>query len=142
MSYFLGSFVTFLLIFFTLVILKSYEKENPIPLIKASQSYTYVILKNLIAEVAKPQKRKATQATKHDDKTNVRVILLDKHAYWIKDNSFYMADLGPEGIDSKSTQIVDTMGMDKVQLDKMLFIIDQLRDGKENDSGDSGDNKV
>jgi hypothetical protein len=27
--------------------------------------------------------------------------------------------------------------MDKVQLDKMLFIMDQLRDGKKNDSGDS-----
>jgi hypothetical protein len=27
--------------------------------------------------------------------------------------------------------------MDKVQLDKMLFIMDQLRDGKQNDSGDS-----
>jgi hypothetical protein len=31
------------------------------------------------------------------------------------------------------------MGMDKVQFDKMLFIIDQLRDGKDNDSSSSGD---
>jgi hypothetical protein len=28
--------------------------------------------------------------------------------------------------------------MDRVQLDKMLFIMDQLRDGKKDDSGSSG----
>jgi hypothetical protein len=40
-------------------------------------------------------------------------------------------------IDWANATLVDTMGMDKVQLDKMLFIMDQLRDGKQNDSGDS-----
>jgi hypothetical protein len=29
--------------------------------------------------------------------------------------------------------------MDKVQLDKMLFIMDKLREGLSNDSGDSGE---
>ena len=43
-----------------------------------------------------------------------------------------------EGVDKDTTSVVDTMGMNKVQLDKMLFIIDQLRDGKQHDSGSSG----
>jgi hypothetical protein len=42
-------------------------------------------------------------------------------------------------IDGANATLVDTMGMDKVQLDKMLFIMDQLRDGNKNDSGDSRD---
>jgi hypothetical protein len=41
-------------------------------------------------------------------------------------------------VDKETTRRVDTMGMDKVELDKMLFIMDQLRDGKINDSGSSG----
>jgi hypothetical protein len=139
-SYFLGSFITFFLIFATSAFLKYNEKINKIPRIRSSQAYTFIVLKNLIAESTKPIKRKETQATKHDEKTNVRVVFLDRHAYWIKDNSFYMADVDSEGIDGESAQVVDIMGLDKVQLDKMLFIIDQLRDGKEYDSGASGDN--
>lgn len=59
-------------------------------------------------------------------------------AYWIKDNAFYEADLDGKNIDKESARIVDTMQMDKVQLDKMLFIMDQLRDGKSDDSGNPG----
>ena len=33
-------------------------------------------------------------------------------------------------IDKDNAQVVDTMGMSKVELDKMLFIIDQLRKGE------------
>lgn len=139
MSYFVGSFITFFLVFATSIFLRYNDKVSKIPRIRSSQAYTFIVLKNLIAEATLPKKKKETQASKHDEKSNVRVILLEKHAYWIKDNSFYIADVDSEGIDGESARIVDTMGMDKVQLDKMLFIIDQLRDGKENDSGDSGD---
>jgi hypothetical protein len=41
-------------------------------------------------------------------------------------------------INKESTRRVDTMAMDKVELDKMLFIMDQLRDRNINDSGSSG----
>ena len=81
---------------------------------------------------------KTTQSRKHFDKTNLRVIIVDDDAFWIKDNIFYTAKISDEGVDKETTSVVDTMGMDKVQLDKMLFIIDQLRDGKKDDSGSPG----
>jgi hypothetical protein len=83
----------------------------------------------------KPRRLKTrTQSTIQHDKTNIRVIILDNNAYWIKDNMFYKAPLVNELIDKESAEQVDTMGMDKVQLDKMLFIMDRLREGIGDDS--------
>ena len=80
-----------------------------------------------------------TQSKMHYDKTNVKVIILDNQAYWIKDNIFYKAPLDGQSIDKESAEQVDTMHMDKVQLDKMLFIMDKLREGINDDSRGSGD---
>lgn len=80
-----------------------------------------------------------TQSKMHHDKTNVRVIILDNDAYWIKDNIFYKAPLDGQSIDKESAEQVDTIHMDKVQLDKMLFIMDKLREGINDDSRGSGD---
>jgi hypothetical protein len=80
-----------------------------------------------------------TQSKMHHDKTNVKVIILDNDAYWIKDNIFYKAPLDGQSIDKESAEQVDTIHMDKVQLDKMLFIMDKLREGISDDSRGSGD---
>jgi hypothetical protein len=80
-----------------------------------------------------------TQSKLHYNKTNVKVIILDNQAYWIKDNIFYKAPLDGQSIDKESAEQVDTIHMDKVQLDKMLFIMDRLREGINDDSRGSGD---
>ena len=80
-----------------------------------------------------------TQSKMHYDKTNVKVIILENQAYWIKDNIFYRAPIDGQSIDKESAEQVDTIHMDKVQLDKMLFIMDKLREGVNDDSRGSGD---
>jgi len=80
-----------------------------------------------------------TQSKKHYDKTNVKVIILDNHAYWIKDNIFYKAPIVNQSIDKDLAEEVDTISMDRVQLDKMIFIMDKLREGINDDSRGSGD---
>lgn len=80
-----------------------------------------------------------TQSKMHYDKANVKVIIVDNQAYWIKDNIFYKAPLEGQSIDKDSAEQVDTIHMDKVQLDKMLFIMDKLREGINDDSRGSGD---
>ena len=92
----------------------------------------------LLPDLKSYRKKMVTQSSKHDEKVNIRVVILDNKAYFVKDGGFYCADMDGDFIDKHSASVVDTMGMDKVQLDKMLFIMDQLRDGKKNDSGDSG----
>lgn len=108
-------------------------------LVKYSQSHIFEIVKPLLPEDFGVTVNKNTQSYKHEKKTNVKVIIMDGNAFWIRENVFYMAAFNEEGIDKSSTKVVDTMDMDKVQLDKMLFIIDQLRDGEIDDSRSTGD---
>ena len=63
---------------------------------------------------------------------------MDNQAYWIKDNVFYTANMIGDNVDKDTTRTVDTMAMNRVQLDKMMFIIDRLREEALDDSGSSG----
>lgn len=91
----------------------------------------------LVPEIKNYKKKMVTQSSKHEDRVNIKVVIFDNKAYFVKEGIFYCADMNGDFIDKSSTTVVDTIGMDRVQLDKMLFIMDQLRDGKKNDSGDS-----
>jgi hypothetical protein len=80
-----------------------------------------------------------TQSKIHDSKINIKVIIMDNQAYWIKDNAFYTASIRIDGnVDKDSTRVVDTMSMNSVQLDKMMFILDKLREEAFDDRGGSG----
>lgn len=92
----------------------------------------------LVPEIKNYKKRMITQSSKHEEKVNIKVVIFDNKAYFVKDGTFYCAEMDGKNIDSSTATLVDTMGMDKIQLDKMLFIMDQLRDGKTDDSGSSG----
>jgi hypothetical protein len=82
--------------------------------------------------------KKITQSQKHFNKTNLKVIIVDGDAYWIQDNILYTSKMGIDGIDPDNTSRVDTISMDSVQLDKILFIVDQLKGRNQDDSGNSG----
>jgi hypothetical protein len=112
-------------------------KEKP-STFKYSQSHIYEIVRPLLPLFPEKHKNKNTQSYKYEEKFNVKVIIIANNAYWIKDNVFYTAKIDDDGIDKDSTTVVDIMGMDRVELDKMLFIMDQLRDGESDDSGNSG----
>jgi hypothetical protein len=128
-----GLTITILLVLFTYVFA---SKSNHKPQIMSQSMLLYRF------NYGKKYLRKMTNKTQskmHYDKTNVKVIILDNQAYWIKDNIFYKAPIDGQSIDKESAEQVDTMHMDKVQLDKMLFIMDKLREGINDDSRGSGD---
>ena len=128
-----GLSITILLVLFTYIFVSKSDKKQNI----VSQAMLLHRFNN-----GKKYSRKImtkTQSKMHYDKTNVKVIILDNQAYWIKDNIFYKAPLDGQSIDKESAEQVDTIHMDKVQLDKMLFIMDRLREGKTDDSRGSRD---
>lgn len=138
-KYFLGSLITiFAMYIFAKLFYKEQENIKKINIYKYSQSHIHHIVNPFINQDNLIKPKKMTQTRKHYDKTNLRVIIVEDEAFWIKDNIFYTARMTNEGVDKETTSVVDTMNMDKVQLDKMLFIIDQLRDGKKDDSGSAG----
>ena len=139
MEYFLGSVITMIAMFVATKLISSEKKviwENPF---RYSQSHIHEIVSPLIPHLKEYKKIIPRQSTNQEEKTNIKVVIFDNKAYFVKDAKFYCAEMHGTDIDGANATVVDTMGMDKVQLDKMLFIMDQLRDGKKNDSGDSRD---
>lgn len=130
----IGTTVTILLLVY-IFILRNNIKNNREPIISQSMlQHRYSNRKNNSRRI-----KVKTQSNLHYDKTNIKVIIFDNDAYWIKDNIFYKAPLVDELINKEAAEQVDTIHMDKVQLDKMLFIMDRLREGIGNDSRSSGD---
>lgn len=136
-NYFIGAVVGIIVMIFLGKRSKQYLPKDNLSF-KYRQSHIFEIVKPLLPPLDPIVKRRSTQAYAYEEKTNVKIIIIDGNAYWIKDNEFYTAEFTDEGIDPESTSKVDIMGMDKIQLDKMLFIMDQLREGKGNDSRSSG----
>jgi hypothetical protein len=125
--------ITILLLVYIYILRNSIKNNRP-PIISQSMlQHRYSKRKNNSRKI-----KVRSQSRIHHNKTNIKVIIFDNDAYWIKDNIFYKAPLVNELIDKEAAEQVDTMGMDKVQLDKMLFIMDKLREGINDDSRGSG----
>lgn len=137
MEYFLGSALTMIAMFITTRLILPRTIKTKKDSLRYSQTHIHTLIMPLLPDIKSYKKKVVTQSSKHEEKINIKVVIFDNKAYFVKDGSFYCADMNGEFIDKHSATVVDTMGMDKVQLDKMLFIMDQLRDGKKNDSGDS-----
>jgi hypothetical protein len=108
--------------------------------IKFRQSHTHEMLKGMIpiADLMPSFGRKInTQASKHFDRVSTRILFIDSKAWWISDNTLYSADIIEGNFDKESGEKVDTMTMDKVQLDKTIFIVEKLTEGLNNDRGSS-----
>jgi len=139
---YLSGFLLSIFLFYVINILqnkKNIFQENKIKSLRYSQSHIHSIVFPLLPKKKIIKKIKKTQAYMHHQKTTLKVIIMDNLAYWIKDNAFYMADMSADGtVNKDTTRLVDTTTMNKVQLDKMLFIVDKLAEGNLNDSGGTG----
>jgi hypothetical protein len=138
MEYLIGSLATFILIAMMSKVMLKNKDLKPKKAFVYRQSHIFDLVKPLLPPLSSLKPERKSQSVSHESKTNVKVIIMGSQAFWVKDNMFYMADMDGHNIDKDTTRRVDTMGMNKVELDKMLFIMDQLRDGKINDSGSSG----
>jgi hypothetical protein len=114
------------------------EKSKTI-VVSYSQSHIFNILKpfaGILYSTKKPIIK--TQTTEYEKSQTVRVIMTEGQAYWIRDNVFYTADINEDySVDNDSTRKVDTMSMDKVQLDKIMFIVERLTEDADNDGSNS-----
>lgn len=130
-EYLIGSFATIVIVLLNRLFKNKKENRKISVEIRESQVIRFEMIKDtqIVYELMHPKLK--TQATEHHEKNLVRIIFAEHQAYWIRDNVFYTADLDSFGmIDTESTRAVDTMTMDKIQLDKMSFIVEKLTEGK------------
>lgn len=129
LEYILFTFLGFIISVVMSVIIKRFKKDDTKPLDLTQSRIISIIVPMLDNVINKKYIEPNTQSLNYIRNRELKVFVFDNIAYWIKDNIVYCAELNNGSIDSSSARVVDTMDMDKVQLDKMLFIIDQLRKG-------------
>lgn len=141
MEYFIGSIAT-LIAFISLSRLFNHYNllEKPKYTIKYSQSYIHEMLGPGLIMTLAPEVR-VTQSRKHLETMQTRVVFVNNKAYWISNNTFLEADVVDGVVQQETQRAVDTMSLDKVQLDEMSFIVAKLTEGTTNDSGNSGNKK-
>jgi hypothetical protein len=100
------------------------------------QSDMHNILKTFFSRDIK-QNKTFSQLEKRLEDNNTKIIILDDMAYWVKNNVFYVSSLINGKPSIKDAVPVDIDNMPKKELDKMLFILDNLGGGK-NERGGSG----
>jgi len=134
LEYFLGSFLTILTVFFISKINKNVSNSNRS--FKFSQSHIFELTKPYQKPIVKNHTRR--QSDIHYDKTNIKVLIMEDKAFWIKNNAIYTAAVDGDEVIKSSAEQVDIMGMDKVELDKMIFIVDQLTERQKHDRRNPG----
>ena len=138
MEFLLGSVATVLAILvLRSAIIKDLSKNSKIS-IRYSQSHIYEITKEFIPDEFFFKKQRDTQSKSHEKSMYTRVVFLDNEAYWIKNNALFVADMEEGVVAEETARVVDTMGMDKVQLEKVIHIVEALTEGRKDDSGYSG----
>ena len=102
-----------------------------------TQSHIYEMIRPFKGLIAPPEEETSKQSSNYIKNVYMRIMVVKNKAYWIKDNKFLIADVVNGEVDKDNAKEVDTMGMDKVELDEMLFIVESLR-GDNNDSWGPG----
>jgi hypothetical protein len=142
MEYFLGSAITLAIMFVVdKQIRLSSQKTNRLNKIRHSQAYVYSLVNPTHMPSLLPPKRLNTQATKNILSKEIRVVFHDSRAYWIANNVLFTADIINGNISKETTKIVDTMTPDKVELNKLMIIVEKLTEGSSNDGRNSGNQK-
>ena len=136
MEYFIVALLT---IFSSFVILKIVNRHEKIfigrPIYRQSDMHS--LMKNFFSRNISVNS-KTSQMEKREEQNNVKIVAIEDKAYWVIDNVFYVADLINDAPDMSTAKPVDTSNMSKQDIDKMLFILDNLDRRKNDERGSTG----
>jgi len=110
---------------------------------KYRQSSIYEMVKDIIPKQRFDKPKVITQSQRHIQKNMLRVVIADGSAYWILNNVFYTANAVNGRVDEETIKPLDIENMPTKELDKMLSILDDLKQGVgPNDSSSTGNKGI
>jgi hypothetical protein len=147
MEYFFGSIITLAILYFAnrITTKNNLTANKPIKLLSSQSRNHDVVMSRLgyYVPIASSYEFSDTQASRHYTKhSTMRVVLNNERAYWINENKLFVAELVDGNIDRESAKVVDTMTMDKVELDRVILIVEELTKGAQDDRGNTGNKKL
>jgi hypothetical protein len=105
------------------------------------QSDMHRMLKYFFSLEVTNNQKPPSQLTKRKEKDMIKVIVMENQAYWVSDNTFYVAKAFEGEVLPDTAEPVDIESMSRKDIDKMLFILDNLKNGKEKDDSSSAGNE-
>ena len=104
-------------------------RSRGIKMVLGSQSAIYNKTKMFSPPITKVEM--FTQSKRHIQENMLRVMVIENYAYWVKDNIFFVADTDRGNVLHGTARQVDTSSMSKSEVDKMMFILDKLKESQE-----------
>jgi archaellin len=127
-----------LIAFSSIIIVMNKKRKKSFSKVLYRQSDMHNILKDFFFKEIFDEKVVTSQSKIWKEKQTTRVVIIDQKAYWVSNNMFYVGDTVDGKVRPETGQPLDTTKMSKKEIDKMLFILDNLKNGKLNDSGSAG----
>jgi hypothetical protein len=124
----------------SIIIIAVKKKDKYFAKVVYTQSDIHRIVKNFIPNDLFEKPKPLSQASKHLKNNTVRVLIIEDHAYWVHDNMFYVADTVEGLVNPETVRPIDTNNMSNRDIDKMLFILDSLKNGNSDDSSGAWNN--
>ena len=110
---------------------------------KYRQSSIFEMIKDVVPKQRFDKPKVITQSQKHKQKNMLRVVIEEGSAYWILNNVFYTANAINGRVDEETIKPLDIENMPVKELDKMLSILDDLKQGVgPNDSSGTGNKGI
>lgn len=136
MEYFAGSIVTLVTMYIVAKLIN--HPKNNVKSVKTnfSQSRQYELVADFMPVI--PTKPIISQSIKHERSQYSRIFFVGDDAYWIEDHRVYTAKFTDGIVDHENKKTVDMTTIDKVELDKMIFVVERLTEGLSDDSSNSG----
>jgi hypothetical protein len=131
-------FVLTLTTFYAILVIINKKRKKSFNKVLYRQSDMHNILKDFFFKDIDNDKVFMSQSKIWKEKQTTKVVILDQKAYWISNNIFYVGEAVNGKVKPETGQPLDTSNMSKKEIDKMLFILDNLKNGKINDSGSAG----
>jgi hypothetical protein len=138
MQHLIASGLTLVVSWAILVIIKKRSNKKYSSL-SYRQSDMHEIMKYFFSLNVRQKNKPLSQFNKRLEENMLKVIVAENQAYWVLNNVFYVADAFDNQVDPETARPVDVENMSKLEMEKMLFILDSLKDGEvENDRSSSG----
>ena len=92
------------------------------------QSDMHNILKEFFFKDIFDDKVVTSQSKIWREKQTTKVVIIDQKAYWVSNNMFYVGETVNGKVAPETGKPLDTTKMSKKEIDKLLFILDNLKE--------------
>jgi hypothetical protein len=137
MEYIIGSLFTLATLVLVTWSLRSSQLKEPHKIVYR-QSHIFEMIRPFLDAPIYRFPDQNSQSFNHLLSNKQRILYLEDRAYWIRDNTLFVSEVVDGVINEEETKVVDTMALDKVELEQVIFIVEKLTEDANDDGRNSG----